>query len=42
MGAKSANMHTIWKRNSHWLEPELADTIINELIKIPLILDSLS
>lgn len=42
VGAKNANMRTIWKHNFHWLEPELADAIINELIEIPLILDYLS
>jgi putative hydrolase of the HAD superfamily len=42
LGAKSAKMYTIWKRNSHWLEPESADAIIDELSEIPLLLDSLS
>jgi putative hydrolase of the HAD superfamily len=42
LGAKSAKMYTIWKRNSHWLEPESADAIIDELSEIPLLLDSLA
>jgi putative hydrolase of the HAD superfamily len=42
MGAKSAKMHTIWKRNSLWLEPPSADAIINELSEILPILDSYS
>jgi putative hydrolase of the HAD superfamily len=42
LGAKSAKMYTIWKRNSQWLEPESADAIINELNELSLILTSLS
>jgi putative hydrolase of the HAD superfamily len=39
LGAKSAKMRTIWKRNSHWLEAKEADAIIDELSEIPLILE---
>jgi putative hydrolase of the HAD superfamily len=38
LGAKNAGMRTIWKRNSHWLEPKEADAIINELSEIPSII----
>lgn len=38
LGAKSAKMRTIWKRNSHWLEPKEADAIIDELSEIPSII----
>ena len=37
LGAKNAKMRTIWKRNSHWLEPKEADAIIDELCEIPAI-----
>jgi putative hydrolase of the HAD superfamily len=39
LGAKNAKMLTIWKRNLHWLEPQAADAIIDELNEIPIILD---
>jgi putative hydrolase of the HAD superfamily len=39
LGAKNAKMLTIWKRNLHWLEPQAADEIIDELNEIPVILD---
>ncbi|MFM2303289.1 MAG: hypothetical protein RLZZ135_698, partial [Cyanobacteriota bacterium] len=39
LGAKNAKMLTIWKRNLHWLEPQAADAIIDELNEIPVILD---
>ena len=41
LGAKSAEMWTIWKRNSHWLEAKEADAVIGELNEIPLILEQL-
>ncbi len=37
LGAKNAKMRTIWKRNSHWLEPKEADATIDELCEIPAI-----
>lgn len=39
LGAKSAKMRTIWKRNSHWQKAKEADAIIDELSEIPLILE---
>ena len=39
LGAKSAKMRTIWKRNSHWLEAKEADAIIDELSEIPSIIE---
>jgi putative hydrolase of the HAD superfamily len=39
IGAKSAKMRTIWKRNSHWLEAKEADAIIDELSEIPSVLE---
>ena len=41
LGAKSAKLQTIWKRNSHWLEPKEADAIIDELSEIPVIIAQL-
>jgi putative hydrolase of the HAD superfamily len=41
LGAKSAKMWTIWKRNSHWLEAKAADAVIDELNEIPFILEQL-
>jgi putative hydrolase of the HAD superfamily len=38
-GAKSAQMKTIWKRNSSWTEAKEADTMIDELNQIPAILE---
>jgi putative hydrolase of the HAD superfamily len=38
MGAKNAEMKTIWKRNSSWEEPQGADAIIDELNEIPSVL----
>lgn len=35
MGAKNADMKTIWKRNSHWEAPTAADAIVDELNEIP-------
>jgi putative hydrolase of the HAD superfamily len=35
VGAKNANMRTIWKRNFQWLEPKEADAIIDGLNEIP-------
>jgi putative hydrolase of the HAD superfamily len=39
MGAKRAKMRAIWKRSSHWMEPQEADAIINELSEIPMIIE---
>jgi putative hydrolase of the HAD superfamily len=39
LGAKSVGMQTIWKRNLHWLEPQAADVIIDELNEVPLIIE---
>ncbi len=39
LGAKSAKMWTIWKRNSHWQKAKEADVTIDELSEIPLILE---
>jgi putative hydrolase of the HAD superfamily len=33
-GAKNVKIHTIWKRNSHWLEAKEADATIDELSEI--------
>ena len=38
LGANSAKMRTIWKRNPHWLEPQAADAIIDDLSEIPSII----
>jgi putative hydrolase of the HAD superfamily len=38
VGAKSAMMKTIWKRNSSWTEAKEADATIDELSEIPPIL----
>ncbi|WP_373544318.1 HAD family hydrolase [Chamaesiphon sp.] len=38
LGANSIEMWTMWKRNSHWLEPKEADVVIDELSEIPSIL----
>ena len=35
VGAKSAMMKTIWKRNLFWTEPKEADAIVDELSEIP-------
>ncbi len=42
LGAKRANMRTIWKRTSYWTEAKEADAIIDELHEIPLILKAFS
>lgn len=39
LGAKNANLKTIWKRNSHWQQPEAADAIIDQLSEIPPIVE---
>jgi putative hydrolase of the HAD superfamily len=38
-GAKSAQMKTIWKRNSSWTEAKEVDAIIDELNQIPAVLE---
>jgi putative hydrolase of the HAD superfamily len=42
LGAKSANMKTIWKRSPYFLEAQAADVTIDELSEIPLLLDRLA
>jgi putative hydrolase of the HAD superfamily len=39
IGAKGANMKTIWKRNESWVEATEADAIVDELSEIPLLLE---
>jgi putative hydrolase of the HAD superfamily len=39
MGAKNANLRTIWKRNPFWPETAGADATIDELMEIPAILE---
>jgi putative hydrolase of the HAD superfamily len=39
IGAKGANMQTIWKRNGAWVEAKDADAIVDELNEIPLLLE---
>jgi putative hydrolase of the HAD superfamily len=39
MGAKNAEMKTIWKRSLYWQEAKEADAIIDELNEIPSILE---
>lgn len=39
LGAKSAKMKTIWKRNGSWEEATAADAIVDELNEIPLLLE---
>lgn len=41
LGAKSAGLKTIWKRNLHWLEVECADAAIDELKEILTIIHEL-
>jgi putative hydrolase of the HAD superfamily len=41
LGAKNANLRTIWKRNPFWQEAVGADATIDELMEIPDILKSL-
>jgi putative hydrolase of the HAD superfamily len=38
VGAKNAQLWTIWKRNSYYLEPAAADAVIDELSEIPSII----
>jgi putative hydrolase of the HAD superfamily len=39
LGAKNANLRTIWKRNLFWQEAAGADATIDELMEIPAILE---
>lgn len=39
IGAKGANMKTIWKRNLSWVEANAADAIVDELNEIPSLLE---
>ena len=39
LGAKNANLRTIWKRSPLWLEAPGADANIDELLEIPAILE---
>ena len=38
LGAKNANLRTIWKRSPLWLEAPKAEATIDELLEIPAIL----
>jgi putative hydrolase of the HAD superfamily len=39
MGAKNANLRTIWKRSPLWEKTAGADATIDELVEIPAILE---
>jgi putative hydrolase of the HAD superfamily len=41
IGAKSARMKTIWKRNGLWIGATAADAIVDELNEIPFLLERL-
>lgn len=40
LGAKNANLRTIWKRSPFWLEAAGSDATIDELMEIPAILEN--
>jgi putative hydrolase of the HAD superfamily len=42
LGAKDANLRTIWKRNPFWQQAAGADATIDELMEIPAILEKLN